>query len=170
MLSILTDSFDPTKPKDPFSLQLTTKPLAKLKSSFTSLYSGGYSSSYMGSGSCLSHSHATQYRFVLQSLTLWKEIMTRMPRLWMLADADMTQEGYRLVDTGQGYQRLQACPRVRKMMSNILSTVQSQVGQWVGLSVVHLGDRDVPNGKSSHVHCILFSVNLTHYICSARIY
>jgi hypothetical protein len=55
----------------------------------------------------------------------------------------------RLVDTGQGYQRLQQCPHVRQEMSRILHTVQSSrgVGSWVGLSVVHLGDRDVPNGE-----------------------
>merc|ERR1711865_1189827 len=32
-----------------------------------------------------------------------------------------------------------------KMMHHILHKVQSEVGGWVGLSVVHLGDRDVPN-------------------------
>ena len=30
-------------------------------------------------------------------------------------------------------------------MHDILSRVQRRVGRWVGLSVVHLGDRDVPN-------------------------
>jgi hypothetical protein len=30
-------------------------------------------------------------------------------------------------------------------MRKILNTVQAKCGPWVGLSVVHLGDRDVPN-------------------------
>lgn len=74
--------------------------------------------------------------------------MANMPKLWLCADGDMTSEMYRLVDTGQGYQRLQGSPRVRREMSEILHRVQNQAGSWVGLSVVHLGDRDVPNGKS----------------------
>jgi hypothetical protein len=49
----------------------------------------------MGSGACLSHDHATQFRFVLQSFTLWREVMANMPKLWMLADYDMTHEAYR---------------------------------------------------------------------------
>lgn len=41
---------------------------------------------------------------------------------------------------------MQQCPNVSSHMSRILSAVQRQVGRsWVGLSVVHLGDRDVPN-------------------------
>ncbi len=55
-----------------------------------------------------------------------------------------------IVDTGQGYQRLQHCPGVRAEMSRILGLVQKQAGAWVGLSVVHLGDRDVPNGESCY--------------------
>ena len=77
--------------------------------------------------------------------------MFYMPKLWLLADCDMLKEPYRLADTGQGYQRLQSSPRVRAEMSRILSSVQSRTSSWVGLSVVHLGDRDVPNGKYSYI-------------------
>ena len=75
--------------------------------------------------------------------------MIHLPKLWYLADLDMTQEMYRLADTGQGLQRLQSCPRVGDAMRGILHRVQHRCGSWVGLSVVHLGDRDVPNGLSS---------------------
>lgn len=150
MLSILVDSFDPNKAQDPFSLKLSARergPKQKSSSMFGSgfrLY-GGYSSGFLGGGSMLSHDHATQFRFVLQTFTLWREVMRNMSKLWLLADCDMVSESYRLVDTGQGYQRLQSSPRIRKEMSRILSLVQQRCGSWVGLSVVHLGDRDVPN-------------------------
>ena len=47
--------------------------------------------------------------------------------------------------THQGLNRVQSCPRVGAEMRSILSVVQRECGAWVGLSVVHLGDRDVPN-------------------------
>jgi len=97
-------------------------------------------------GSCLSHSHSTQFKFVLQSLELWREIQHEMFRLWLCSDADLLgKSSYRLMDTGQGLQRVQSAPAVGAAMSDILSKVRSRVGSWVGLSVVHLGDRDVPN-------------------------
>ena len=40
---------------------------------------------------------------------------------------------------------MQSCPKVSSAMHQLLSIVQTQCGAWVGLSVVHLGDRDVPN-------------------------
>jgi len=98
-------------------------------------------------GSCLSHNHRTQYTFTLQTLLLWREIMGNMFALWLGTEDDLLDPGlrYRLCDTGQGLNRMQGAPRVSRMMKQILGKVQSEVGGWVGLSVVHLGDRDVPN-------------------------
>jgi len=98
-------------------------------------------------GSKLSHSHSQQYQFVLQSLMLWREVQRQIFRLWLAADADLLHTGgYRLVNTGQGLNRVQQAPNVSAAMGDILSLVKSEVGRsWVGLSVVHLGDRDVPN-------------------------
>lgn len=146
MLRLLTTYFDPKKPEGEFALDLRGSGRRMFSSAISSLYgSGGFSTRYFGGGACLSHDHATQYTFVLQSLTLWREIMSAMPKLWLFADSDMITESYRLVDTGQGYQRLQSSPRVGNEMRRILNTVQHKCGSWVGLSVVHLGDRDVPN-------------------------
>jgi hypothetical protein len=42
--------------------------------------------------------------------------------------------------------QVQQCPMVGKLMRAILNSVQQRCGgRWVGLSVIHLGDRDVPN-------------------------
>jgi hypothetical protein len=99
-------------------------------------------------GARLSHSHTAQYHYVLQSLTLWREILTEMYKLWYLAEQDLLDPNshYRLSDTGQGLNRVQAAPRVGKCIHHILHTVQDQVKDgWVGSSVVHLGDHNVPN-------------------------
>lgn len=142
MIEYLTINFDPKKPAGEFSLDLRGKATGVL----SSLY--GLSRSYFGGGNKLSHSHEQQYHFTHQSLMLWHEIMKSMPKIWMLVDRDLMHQPYRLTDTGQGLHRMQACPLVAEEMSRILHLVQSSVSErWVGLSVVHLGDRDVPNGN-----------------------
>ena len=63
---------------------------------------------YGQNGSTLTHSHSTQYTFVLQSLTLWRELTSNMYILWKQSDADMLSPSnkYYLQNTGQGYNRV----------------------------------------------------------------
>ena len=98
-------------------------------------------------GSRLSHSHERQYYFALQSLTLWRDIIDDMFRLWAMAEEDLLSESvtYSLQNTGQGFQRVQQSPRTYKSMQKILNRVQSKVKQWIGSNVIHLGDHNVPN-------------------------
>jgi hypothetical protein len=67
--------------------------------------------------------------------------------LWSLSDQDLLSEHntYRLRDTGQGLNRVQMCPAVSKCMHSILHRAQQKAGYWVGSSVIHLGDKNVPN-------------------------
>jgi hypothetical protein len=111
-------------------------------------------------GARLSHSHERQYAYVLQSLSLWREISTDMFRLWYLAELDLLSPScrYRLCDTGQGLHRVQPARQVAKAMAQILARCQQQIGTWVGSSVVHLGDSNVPNAlmfidKYTQVRC-----------------
>ena len=99
-------------------------------------------------GARLSHSHERQYYYVLQSMTLWREVCNEMFKLWCLADEDLLNPSlaYQLKDTGQGVHRIQQAPSIGKTMREILFKVQQQFGEhWVGSSVVHLGDHNVPN-------------------------
>ncbi|CAK4218405.1 unnamed protein product [Aphanomyces euteiches] len=98
-------------------------------------------------GARLSHSHARQYNYVLQSLTLWREIAHDMFRLWCLTDEDLLAPNspYQLTDTGQGLHRIQASPRISRAMHVILHSTQAKLDHWVGSSVIHLGDKNVPN-------------------------
>ncbi len=112
----------------------------------------GYSLSIVSGieGSRLSHNHERQYYFVLQSLTLWRDIIDNMFRLWAMAEEDLLSESitYSLQDTGQGMQRVQQSPRTYKAMQQILLRVQAKVKHWVGSSVIHMGDHNVPNALS----------------------
>jgi len=118
------------------------------------------------SGARLNHSHERQYSFVLQSLTLWREIAHDMFRLWYLAEDDLLRSDnpYELRDTGQGLQRVQQAPRTARAMQQILHTQTS--GGWVGSSLIHLGDSNVPNAlsfidKYSQIENILNPINAT---------
>ncbi|KAI7903738.1 uncharacterized protein BX663DRAFT_471771 [Cokeromyces recurvatus] len=97
-------------------------------------------------GHRLTHSHSAQYTYVYQSLTLWREIMNEMFLLWNMADEDLISPNvYRLTNTGQGLQRIQPCPNVSRAIHKVLNRVHKKCGSWVGSSVVHLGDKNVPN-------------------------
>ncbi|KAG9015285.1 hypothetical protein FRB93_012984 [Tulasnella sp. JGI-2019a] len=141
MISYLKQYFDPTKPEPSLTIR-----------------SGR-------AGARLSHSHEKQYAYVLQSLTLWREILHDMFKLWGLAEQDLLSSTttYRLRDTGQGLQRVQACPRTSRIMHSILNKAQQNIGSWVGSSVVHLGDTAVPNAlmfidKYSQIYRILLPI------------
>uniref|UniRef100_A0A6B2L2U4 Non-canonical E2 ubiquitin-conjugating enzyme C-terminal domain-containing protein n=1 Tax=Arcella intermedia TaxID=1963864 RepID=A0A6B2L2U4_9EUKA len=97
-------------------------------------------------GARLSHTHEKQFQYVHQSLTLWLEIMENMFMLWFMAENDLLNEGNPplLSNTGQGIHRVQPAPLVERAMHAILAKVQSSI-EWVGSSVVHLGDHNVPN-------------------------
>lgn len=102
-------------------------------------------------GARLSHNHERQYYFALQSLTLWRDIIDDMFRLWQMAEDDLLSETvtYALQDTGQGLQRVQQSPRTYRAMQQVLQNVQqNKVHQWIGSSVVHMGDHNVPNALS----------------------
>eukprot|EP01132_Coremiostelium_polycephalum_P007854 gene7854-9671_t len=98
-------------------------------------------------GARLNHNHKRQYHYVNQTLSLWKEILHDMFQLWKYAEDDLLMgHGYRLSNTGQGLNRIQQAPRVAKLMNSILYRVQQDVGDnWIGSSVIHLGDHNVPN-------------------------
>ncbi|KAI0340746.1 hypothetical protein BDW22DRAFT_1397671 [Trametopsis cervina] len=116
-------------------------------------------------GARLSHDHTRQYAYVLQSLTLWREVLHDMFHLWYLAESDLLSENvfYRLRDTGQGLNRVQAAPKTSRMMHVILNRAQRSIGSWVGSSVIHMGDHNVPNAlmfidKYSQIYRILLPI------------
>jgi hypothetical protein len=117
-------------------------------------------------GARLSHGHEKQYQYVIQSLSLWREIQHDFFRLWFGCEGLRTFDSNfrgpfvddksipvcirpsytnRLRDTGQGLNRIQHSPKTSRLMHQILSSAQSRVGSWVGSSVIHLGDHNVPN-------------------------
>ncbi|KAF6762017.1 hypothetical protein DFP72DRAFT_877769 [Ephemerocybe angulata] len=116
-------------------------------------------------GARLSHDHSKQYAYVLQSLTLWREILHDMFHLWSLAEQDLLSDKvpYRLRDTGQGLNRVQGAPKTSRMMHSILNKAQRSVGTWIGSSVIHMGDHNVPNAllfidKYTQIYRILLPI------------
>ncbi|KAJ7068719.1 hypothetical protein C8F01DRAFT_620870 [Mycena amicta] len=116
-------------------------------------------------GARLSHDHSKQYAYVIQSLTLWREILHDFFHLWSLAENDLLSENvpYRLRDTGQGLNRVQASPKTSRLMHQILNKAQRSVGQWIGSSVIHMGDHNVPNAllfidKYTQIYRILLPI------------
>merc|ERR1719201_800787 len=103
MIAYLKEFFDPDKPEEGFSLAICA----------------GQDEAR------LTHSHAHQYHYVLQSLTLWQKILDDMFRLWSLAEQDLLDAAkYKLTDTGQGFHRLQPAPRIYAAMRAILHKTQ----------------------------------------------
>ncbi|SBT82440.1 conserved protein, unknown function [Plasmodium ovale] len=125
MIEYLKNYYDPYEKNSPYSL---------------SIESGKQ-------GSRLTHSHNRQYMYVLQTLYLWKEIGEHMFFLWTCAESDMLdfKNPYRLMDTGQGLNRMQSGHKVLSVMKKILHNVQKKLGGWVGSSMIHMGDTNIPN-------------------------
>jgi len=140
MIGLLATYFSPDTVRDGFSLSIIASDTAAPGDEST-----GDAAATASIGARLTHSHGRQFHFVLQSLMLWREVTNHMFKLWSLAEQDLMQSGYTLVDTGQGLHRLQESPCVMKAMRQILHTVQQRCEKWIGSSVIHLGDKTVPN-------------------------
>ncbi|ETW31207.1 hypothetical protein, variant [Plasmodium falciparum Santa Lucia] len=125
MIQYLKSFYDPNDRNSPYSLSIETGK----------------------QGSRLTHSHSRQYMYVLQTLYLWREIGEHMFFLWTCAENDMLdlKNPYRLIDTGQGLNRMQSGHTVLGVMRKILHNVQKKVGGWVGSSMIHMGDTNIPN-------------------------
>mmetsp|Transcript_17257 Transcript_17257/g.33586 ORF Transcript_17257/g.33586 Transcript_17257/m.33586 type:complete len:601 (-) Transcript_17257:211-2013(-) len=146
MIEYLRTRFNPEEEKEGYSLAI------------------GYGTG----GARLSHGHKTQYEYVMQTLHLWRDILHDFYRLWFLAEEDLLDpnNGYRLRNTGQGLNRIQNSPNIGREMSRIIYTARKKVGYWIGSSVVHLGDHNVPNGfifidKYTQVSRILSPICIT---------
>ncbi|KAH9598250.1 Protein of unknown function DUF2009 [Trypanosoma melophagium] len=99
-------------------------------------------------GAKFSHSHKQQCQYVAESLTLWENVQRSIFEFWQVSEDDMLIGGdgqYRFVNTGQGFHRMCHAPKSYTRMTRCVSEAEHEMGGWVGIKVIHLGDRDVPN-------------------------
>ena len=101
----------------------------------------------------------------LPAFLLQLNLQLDMFHLWSLAEQDLLAENvpYRLRDTGQGLNRVQAAPKTSRMMHSILHKAQKSLGGWVGSSAIHMGDHNVPNAllfidKYTQIYRILLPI------------
>lgn len=99
-------------------------------------------------GAKLSHNHTRQCHYVMESLWLWENVQRNIFEFWQAFEEDMITEckgEYQFVNTGQGFHRMCKAPRSYSHMSRCVSETERQMNGWVGIKVIHVGDRDVPN-------------------------
>ena len=100
MIRLLTRYFNPDKIEPGYSLAIGGAAEPSESSG------GGADGAAAKKGPRLTHSHARQFHFVLQSLMLWRAVTHDMFRLWVLAEQDLLDQSqgnaYKLTDTGQG--------------------------------------------------------------------
>jgi hypothetical protein len=98
-------------------------------------------------GSMLSHTHASQFAYVKEALTLWDIVQRDIFDFWTAVEDDMliSNAGYQMRNTGQGIHRVSAGPQTAGLMAAAVQEADRLMGGWVGIKVVHMGDQDVPN-------------------------
>lgn len=75
---------------------------------------------------------------------------------------------YRLRDTGQGLNRVQPAPKTSRAMHAILHRAQQSIGSWVGSSVIHMGDHNVPNALMFIGACLAHPMSPLTQACTDK--
>lgn len=99
-------------------------------------------------GAKFSHDHKRQCQYVAESLLLWENVQRSIFDFWQTFEDDMIIDGYgqyQFVNTGQGFHRMCSAPKSYSRMARCVSETDREMNGWVGIKVIHLGDRDVPN-------------------------